>query len=29
VKFLESVDGVEQGLHDEMLIPSMEAGEGT
>jgi site-specific recombinase XerD len=29
MKFLESIDGVEQGLHDKMLIPSMEAGEGT
>jgi site-specific recombinase XerD len=24
VKFLESIDGVEQGLHDKMLIPSVE-----
>jgi site-specific recombinase XerD len=29
VKFLESIDGVEQGLHDKMLIPSMDAGEDT
>jgi site-specific recombinase XerD len=29
VKFLESIDAVEQGLHDKMLIPSMDAGEGT
>lgn len=28
VKFLESIDGVEQGLHDKMLIPTIEAGEG-
>ena len=24
VKFLEAIDGVEQGLHDKMLIPSVE-----
>lgn len=29
VKFLESIDGVEQGLHDKMLIPTMDSGEGT
>jgi len=28
VKFLESIDGVEQGLHDKMLIPTVEATEG-
>jgi len=24
LKFLESIDGIEEGLHDEMLIPSIE-----
>ncbi|QLG50681.1 hypothetical protein [Natrinema halophilum] len=24
IKFLGSIDGVEQGLHDKMLIPSVE-----
>jgi len=28
VKFLESIDGAEQGLHEKMLIPSMDTGEG-
>lgn len=29
VKFLESIDGVEQGTHDKMLIPTTDTGEGT
>jgi site-specific recombinase XerD len=29
VKFLESIDGVKQGLHDKMLIPSPDRGEDT
>jgi site-specific recombinase XerD len=28
VKFLESIDGVEQGLHEKILIPSIDGREG-
>ena len=28
VRFLESIDGVEQGLHEKMLVPTVEQGEG-
>jgi site-specific recombinase XerD len=29
LQFLESIDGVEQGIHEKMLIPSIGSGEGT
>jgi site-specific recombinase XerD len=29
VKFLESIDGAEQGLHEKILVPTVEQGEGT
>ena len=29
LQFLESIDGVEQGLHEKMLIPTIGSGEGT
>lgn len=29
VRFLESIDGVEQGLHEKMLVPTVKQGEGT
>jgi integrase len=28
IRFLESIDGVEQGLHEKMLVPTVEQGEG-